>query len=120
MKRIELLRDEAEEERMKELVKKMNEECEMALRKQWNDAEEIKRQTLQIMIEQTRKQIHEEERIEKERCIKLALDKAEEEFNLREKDSVKRALGDCEKEWSDKTKSLCERYDASIETILQK
>lgn len=71
------MRDDAEEERMKELVKKMNEECEQALRKQWEDAEEIKHRTLKIMIEQTRKQVYEEEQTDKQRCVRQALEKAE-------------------------------------------
>ncbi|RNA28056.1 stress response nst1-like [Brachionus plicatilis] len=120
MIRIEKMRDDSEEERMKELVKKLNEECEHALRKQWEDAEEIKRRTLQIMIEQTRKQVYEEERADKERCIKLALEKAEEEFKVREQEAMKRTRDQCELESSEKIKNLCQRYDASIEAILRK
>ncbi|CAF0761215.1 unnamed protein product [Brachionus calyciflorus] len=120
MKRIEKLRDDAEEERMKELVKKMNEECEIALKKQWEDAEELKRRTLQIMIEETRKQIYEEERLDKERCIKRALEKAEEEFKIREQETINRTRNQCEIEANEKIKIICERYDASIEVILQK
>lgn len=77
IKRIEKMRDDAEEERIKELVKKMNEECEQALRKQWEDAEEIKRRTLQIMIEKTRKQVYDEEQTDKQRSVRQALEKAE-------------------------------------------
>ena len=77
MKRIEKQRDEAEEERMKELVRKMNEECELALKRQWADAEELRRKTIEDLKEQFRKEIYDEMEQLRLKAIKEALEKAE-------------------------------------------
>ena len=77
MKRIEKQRDEAEEERMKELVRKMNEECETALKRQWADAEELRRKTIEDLKDQIRKEIYEEQEQLRIKAIKEALEKAE-------------------------------------------
>ena len=77
MKRIERQRDEAEEERMKELVRKMNEECEIALQRQWEDAEELRRKSLEEMREVMRKEIHDEMEQYRLDSIKKALEEAE-------------------------------------------
>ena len=82
MKRIETQRDEAEEERMKELVRKMNDECEIALRRQWEDAEELRKKSIEEMREILRKEIHDE--MEKYRLdsIKKALEEAEVSYSI--------------------------------------
>ena len=77
MSRIEKQRDEAEEERVKDVMRRMAEECEEALRRQWADAEARRLQSLRDMREQMRREILEEMREEMERAIRAALDKAE-------------------------------------------
>ena len=77
MQRIEKQRDEAEEERVKEIIKKLNEECEEALRRQWRDAEDLRRRTLEEMREQMRREIFAEAEAEKQRAIREALERAE-------------------------------------------
>ena len=77
MKRIEKQRDEAEEERMKELIRKMNEECEIALIRQWEDAEELRIKSIDEMRELMRKEIHNEMEQYRLDSIKKALDEAE-------------------------------------------
>jgi len=77
MKRIEKQRDEAEEERMKELIRKMNEECEIALMRQWEDAEELRRKSIEEMREIMRKEIHDEMEQYRLDSIKKALEEAE-------------------------------------------
>lgn len=77
MARIERQRDEAEEERVKEVIRRMNEECEDALRRQWNDAEEYRNRCLNEMREIMRREIREEMRAEMEEAIRQALEKAE-------------------------------------------
>lgn len=77
MQRIEKQRDEAEEERMKEVIRKMNEECERALKNQWTDAEELRRRTIEELRDKIRKQINEEMEAEIKRLVQEALDKAQ-------------------------------------------
>ena len=77
MKRIEKQRDEAEEERMKEIIRKMNEECEAALMRQWEDAEELRKKTIEEMREIMRKEIHDEMEQYRHDSIKKALEEAE-------------------------------------------
>jgi hypothetical protein len=77
MKRVEKQRDEAEEERMKGLIRKMNEECELALRKQWSYAEELRQKTIEELREALRKEIFEEFKLEMERAIREAVQRAE-------------------------------------------
>jgi len=77
MKRIEKQRDEAEEERMKELIRKMNEECETALMRQWEDAEELRKKSIDEMRELMRKEIHYEMEQYRLDSIKKALDEVE-------------------------------------------
>ena len=77
MKRIEKQRDEAEEERMKELVRKMNEECEIGLMRQWEDAEELRKKSIEEMREILRKEIHDEMESYRLESIKKALEEAE-------------------------------------------
>lgn len=81
MSRIEKQRDEAEEERMKELIRKMNEDCEIALKRQWQDAEELKKRTLEEMEKLLRKQIWDEMLVIKEKAVRKALEEAEVGFN---------------------------------------
>ena len=77
MSRIERQRDEAEEERVKEVIRRMNEETEDALKRQWSDAEEYRLRCLNEMREIMRREIREEMRAEMEEAIRQALKKAE-------------------------------------------
>ena len=72
MKRIEWQRDEAEKERVKEIIRKMNEECEIALKKQWNEAEELRKRTIEELREKIRKEAEEEMEKRLQKAIKEA------------------------------------------------
>ena len=141
MQRIERQRDEAEEERVKELIQKLNDECEEALRRQWKDAEELRRRTIDEMREQLRREIFAEAEAAKQKAIREALEKAEvsrtgdllssnrllkapdllqEEYKLRELAAIKRTREECQKEADERIRLLCERYDESIDVLLQK
>lgn len=74
---MERLRDEAEEKRVKELISRMNDECEEALRRQWSDAEAYRLKCLEEMRETMRREILEEKESEIENAVKLALKNAE-------------------------------------------
>lgn len=77
MDRIEKQRDQVEEERMKELIRKMNDECELALKKQWARAEELRKKTIDDMRDQMRKELYEEFKLEMQNAIQQALLRAE-------------------------------------------
>jgi hypothetical protein len=120
MARIEKQRDEAEEERVKELIRKMNEECDQALKKQWADMEELKQKQIEQMRELIRKEMFEETEQFRLKSIEEALEKAEKDHLKRESHKMQSIGVERDKEWNDKMKSMSQRYDASIETLLQK
>lgn len=117
MKRIEVQRDEAEEERVKEVIRKMNEECEIALKKQWIEAEELRRRTIEELREKIRKEAQEEMEKKLQKAIQDALQKAEEQFKLREKEAIRLTREQCELEYKQKLKQVCQKYDAQIEKL---
>jgi hypothetical protein len=117
MKRIEVQRDEAEEERVKEIIRKMSEECEIALKKQWAEAEELRRRTIEELREQIRKEAREEMERILQKAIQDALQKAEEEFKLREKEAIRLTREQCELEYKRLLKQVCQKYDAQIEKL---
>ena len=83
MERIEKQRDEAEEERVKEIIRKMNEECDNALRKQWVEAEKMRKQTLIDLKDMIRQEVHDEKEKVKLEAIRMALKNSEViEINL--------------------------------------
>lgn len=120
MARIEKQRDEAEEERVKELIRKMNEECDEALRKQWSDMEEMKRKQMEEMRHLIRKEMYDETEEYRAKLIKEALEKAEAEFEMRKKDSLDSFEKDKDREWTDKVKAVSERYEATIGGLVKK
>lgn len=77
MMRIEKQRDLLEEERMKDLIRKMNEECEIALKKQWMDAEELRIRSLKELREEITRKAMDEARLLHAKAIQEALEKAE-------------------------------------------
>jgi hypothetical protein len=80
MKRIEKQRDEAEEERVKEVIRHMNDDCENALKKLWSEAELFRNKCIDEMRNLLRLEIYEEMRLERENAIRLALEKAQVRF----------------------------------------
>jgi len=50
LERIEKQRDDLEEERIKEIIRKMNRECDIALKNQWKDAEDLEKLKKQKLI----------------------------------------------------------------------
>jgi hypothetical protein len=77
MERIERQRDEAEEERVKEIIRKMNEECEEALKRQYRESEKLRKQTLMDMKDMIRQEVHEEKEKVKFEAIRMALENSE-------------------------------------------
>lgn len=71
--RVAEVRNEAEEERAKELVKKLHKEQEAALREQWEQCQALQREAVEAARAAVRKQIREELAMEKERAIAEAL-----------------------------------------------
>ena len=84
MERIEKQRDQLEDERVKDVIKKMNEECEISLKKQWRDAEDLRFKTLEELKQIARDAVAEEMRVVREKAVHDALAKAEVSllFNL--------------------------------------
>lgn len=66
-------RDQAEEERVRELARKMEREKEEALRSQWEDCERLKQQAIDDVCNTIRQSLRNELAIEKERAIADAL-----------------------------------------------
>lgn len=77
MERIEKQRDEAEEERVKEVIRKMNDECEKALKRQWNESERIRKQTLLDLKDLIRQEVNDEKEKVKYEAIRMALENSE-------------------------------------------
>lgn len=77
MARIEKQRDQLEQERIKEVIRKMNEECEMSLKKQWKDAEDLRRKTYNEMEELAREKVANEMEVLRKKAVQDALDQAE-------------------------------------------
>lgn len=120
MSRIERQRDEAEEERMKELVRKMNEQCELALERQWKDAEELRLRNLEEQRAIMYKQIHDEMEQYRLDSIRVALDEAEKKFLVRLELACQQTRKECEAEAREQILILSKSYDASIEILLQR
>jgi hypothetical protein len=120
MKQIEKQRDEAEEERIKELIRKLNEECEIALQKQWEDAEELKLRQMNELKDEMRNQAQDLVKLDQEKATRDALYKAELEFKKRELETIDRIKRECESEFRNRVSDLCKSYDSSIEALLAK
>ena len=73
MKLIEKQRDEVEEERVRDVIRKMNEECELALERQWADAEELKVRTINKLKEEIRHDALQEVKQQHDEAIAQAL-----------------------------------------------
>lgn len=71
--RIERQRDEAEEERIRELTKKMEHEKEKALSDQWEECERIKKEAIEEACIALTKKLRNEFVLEKEKAIAEAL-----------------------------------------------
>lgn len=71
--RIERQRDEAEEERIRELTKKMEREKEKALSDQWEECERIKKEAIEEACIALTKKLRNEFVLEKEKAIAEAL-----------------------------------------------
>ena len=82
MKRIEQQRDQLENERIKDVIRKMNEECEMALKKQWHDAEDLRFKTLEELKEIARKTSRKEAEELRKKEVQKALKDAEVYFKF--------------------------------------
>ncbi len=81
MERIEKQRDCLEEERVKEIIRKMNRECDKALQNQWKDAEDLRKKTLNELKEIARKSVDDEAEILRIKKIKETLENAEVKKN---------------------------------------
>ena len=77
MERIERQRDELEEERVKEVIRRMNEECESALRNQWRDAEDLRFKTLDELRTLAMNSVLDEMETRRKLAIEEALSKAQ-------------------------------------------
>jgi len=77
LERIEKQRDDLEEERIKEIIRKMNRECDIALKNQWKDAEDLRRKTLDELREIARNTIADEMEDLRKKSVKEALEKSE-------------------------------------------
>jgi hypothetical protein len=76
MMKIEKQRDNLEEERIKMLTRKMNDENEEAMRIQWKDAEELRNKAIEQLREQIRNEFQTLYEAIKQRDIREALEKA--------------------------------------------
>ena len=66
-------RDRAEEERMKELTKKLNKEKEEALAAQWEECQRLQGEAVEAACSALRKQLRDEFAVEREQAIAEAL-----------------------------------------------
>jgi hypothetical protein len=76
MKKIEKQRDDLEEERVKLITRKINEQNDEAMKTQWKDAEELRQKSIEQLREQIRSEFQTLYEAKKQRDIKEALEKA--------------------------------------------
>ena len=77
MLHIERLRDQDEDERAKAIMRKIGDECEEALRRQWSEAEQLRKRTLNEMRETMRVEINDEMQQKMNEAVQAALRQAE-------------------------------------------
>jgi hypothetical protein len=77
MQRIEKQRDELEEERIRHVIRKMGYECDLALKKQWALAEEVKANDLNELREELNRKAFENVKDLHQEAIKQAVDQVE-------------------------------------------
>lgn len=120
MERIEKQRDQLEDERVKDVIKKMNEECEISLKKQWRDAEDLRFKTLEELKQIARDAVAEEMRVVREKAVHDALAKAEEEFKIREAKSIEMKKQECDNDMYNRLGNMRDKYDSLEEALLDK
>jgi hypothetical protein len=143
MQRIEKQRDELEEERIRHVIRKMGAECDLALKKQWALAEEVKAKDLSKLREKLNRKALENVKDMNKEAIKEAIDQAEvifcsffchsvksmqvflfptkkAEFSKREQASIEKTRLECEREFNEKLKQVHESYRSQIEDLTRK
>ncbi|XP_050418857.2 uncharacterized protein LOC126832188 [Patella vulgata] len=98
--RISDQRDRAEEERMKDLMVKLNLEKQEELRQQWKKAEKVKERAIEKACAELRLELEKVHEAEKDNAVEEALKQANIEFDHREQETIKTTRAICAAEES--------------------
>lgn len=95
-RRVEEQRNRAEEEREREITKKLLEEKEQALAEQWKEAERQREEAVAVACEKLTHQLKLEFAYEKEQAVAEALRIAKEKYLIRERNTIEKTRRECE------------------------
>jgi len=118
MENYRIQRDREESEKIKALIKEKEKEKLAALEKQAKKAElELQRQ-IEILKHQIRQEIETQYQLQKENDIRIAVEKAKDEFKLLHAEELKKLQYHYEQLMKDKLKSVNQTHDKSIEVLI--
>ncbi|XP_076805808.1 uncharacterized protein LOC143449477 [Clavelina lepadiformis] len=95
--RIKLNRDELENEKIQQVIRKKDEEKENALLEQWEKAEQLKREAIERCLKEQHKKLRADATLERENSIARALRVAKEHSRIQLEESVELAKKECAK-----------------------
>ncbi|KAK7483878.1 hypothetical protein BaRGS_00024895, partial [Batillaria attramentaria] len=113
-------RDRAEEERMKDLTKKLNKEKEAALRAQWEECQRLQEEAVHAACLTLRKRLRDEFASEKEQAVADALKAAREAFKRREQEVIIRTRQECEEEARREAERVAKLHQAEVDRLNHK
>ncbi|KAK3597339.1 hypothetical protein CHS0354_034581 [Potamilus streckersoni] len=119
-KRIEEQRDKAEEERMREVLKKFEKEKAAALATQREELECQKEIAVEEACKALSIRLHKEFLCEKEKAVMEALRIAEEKFKIREKEAMERVRRECEEVAKKEAERVAKLHEKHVEQLNQK
>ncbi|XP_070173442.1 uncharacterized protein [Littorina saxatilis] len=118
--RVSEQRDRAEEERMKELTKKLHKEKEEALVAQWEECQRLQAQAVDVACMQLREQLRNDFAVEREQAVAQALKAAREGFKRREQDVIARTRAECHEEARREAERVAALHKAEIDCLHHK
>ncbi|XP_076435566.1 uncharacterized protein LOC143275383 [Babylonia areolata] len=118
--RVSEQRDRAEEERMKELTKKLHKEKEEALAAQWMECQRLQQEAIEAACNALRKQLRNEFAVEKEQAIAEALKAAREGFKRREQEVIARTRQECQEEARWEAERVARLHQAEVDRLTHK
>ncbi|KAL8612353.1 hypothetical protein ACOMHN_020172 [Nucella lapillus] len=118
--RVSQQRDRAEEERMKELTKKLHKEKEEALVAQWEECQQLQGEAIEAACNALRKQLRNDFAVEKEQAVAEALKNAREGFKRREQDMISRTRQECQEEARREAERVARLHQAEMDRLTHK
>ncbi|KAI0232308.1 hypothetical protein LSAT2_017377 [Lamellibrachia satsuma] len=112
--RVATQRDRVEQERTRDLKRRLGKEKEEALKQQWTQCEQIKHLAIKEACDSLQKTIQEELAVEKERSLAEALATAEEGFKMREEEAIRTTREACEKVAKEAAETVAKTHTLEI------